>query len=419
MVVFIVLLLVALFAGGERRKIDKYFALVIAGYLIVLMLMFSLYMFRLYGNKDKVVSKYLYAMILGALIASNYFVCEYCAHYFRPNDLRLKKIVRRGIFPVTLVVSIAGLFGIIFDQLYVIEKNVISLKPPFIAYYVLYFALAAFSLGVCFYKTKRTKMETFAFILLTVGMPLALLFEYLYIDNAILAACLVSFFLIHFLLYYTQKGKQVVEQQKLLQDQQNNLMISQIQPHFIYNCLSSISYLCEVDGKRASEAINDFSKYLRMNFSTINIMKLVPFEKELEYIDAYLKLEKLRFGDKVNIKYELECRDFLIPCLSIQPLVENAVKHGITKKIKGGTITLKTYELGGNIIVIIKDDGVGYDINKKHEDERVHVGIVNTRNRIEKMCNGTFIIKSKENEGTTITISLPKQVVKMNGGGEN
>ena len=191
--------------------------------------------------------------------------------------------------------------------------------------------------------------------------------------------------------------------------QQINIMISQIQPHFIYNCLSSISYLCRTDPKKAELAINDFSDYLRGNLSNLSETKIVPFNKELEYTQNYLKLEKLRFEDRVNVVFDIKADNFSVPSLSLQPIVENAVKHGICKKIDGGTVKISTWDDATNNYIKVEDDGVGYNLDApKKDDERIHVGLANTKERIEKMCHGKVEVDSKINVGTTVLMVIPK-----------
>ena len=191
-------------------------------------------------------------------------------------------------------------------------------------------------------------------------------------------------------------------------DAQVKIMLSQIQPHFIYNSLSSISTLISIDPDRAQKSLDDFTDYLRANLASLTETKLVPFESELKHIETYISLEKIRFNDRVNVIYDIKTKDFSVPTLTIQPIVENAVKHGILKKIEGGTIILKVYEDDSSYIIEIKDDGIGFDINKVDLNSNIHFGINNIRYRIANTVNGTFDIKSEINKGTTVTVKFSK-----------
>jgi len=186
------------------------------------------------------------------------------------------------------------------------------------------------------------------------------------------------------------------------------LMLSQIQPHFIYNSLSSISELCETDPKRAQALTDDFADYLRYNFTALTTEKSIPFEKQLEQVGFYLNIEKARFGDRVNVVFDTPTKDFEVPTLTVQPLVENAVRHGICKKAGGGTVTIRTYETDDDFVVEIADDGVGFDVDAILGDGNVHVGIENVKTRLSYFGD-TLEVKSIIGKGTTATIKVLKR----------
>ncbi len=142
---------------------------------------------------------------------------------------------------------------------------------------------------------------------------------------------------------------------------------------------------------------------------SIMVSQPVPFERELDHLEKYLYIEKLRFADKLNIAYDIQCTDFELPLLSIQPLVENAVKHGVGMKEDGGTVTIATRETDKAYEVIISDDGVGFDTEAKKNDGRSHVGMENTRRRLKDMCNADVEITSVIGEGTVARVIIPKE----------
>ena len=182
------------------------------------------------------------------------------------------------------------------------------------------------------------------------------------------------------------------------------VMFSQIQPHFLYNALGAIRELCRQDPEDARNALGTFITYLRGNMESIQKEHTIPFSKELDHISAYLQLEKLRFGEDLQVVFDIQETSFLIPSLTIQPLVENAVKHGVCSREEGGTITLHTHREEDRVIVTIQDDGVGFDIHSLEKLE--HVGIQNVRKRLSYMGNGTLQLESKKNVGTTATITI-------------
>lgn len=203
--------------------------------------------------------------------------------------------------------------------------------------------------------------------------------------------------------------QEVARSEKELYEARVQIMVSQINPHFMYNTLSSIAMLCEIDPDVAQEMTITFAKYLRENMDSLKQTKPVPFDKELEHLKKYLYIEKIRFDDRLNVEYDIQATDFELPQLSIQPLVENSVKHGIGKKEDGGTVTIATRETDTAFEVIISDDGVGFDVNAPQKDDgRSHIGMENIRKRLKDMCDADIIIESEIGKGTTSKVIIPK-----------
>lgn len=200
------------------------------------------------------------------------------------------------------------------------------------------------------------------------------------------------------------------QMQKELYEAKVGVMVSQIRPHFIYNALTSIAMMCQIDPDTAQEATITFADYLRGNMDSLHQTKPVPFATELEHLKKYLYIEKLRFADLLNIDYDIQTEDFYLPLLSIQPLVENAVKHGVGMKEDGGTVTIATKETDTAYEVIISDDGVGFDPDApKPDDGKTHVGMENTKKRLRDMCGAHVEITSAVGKGTTARVILPKE----------
>ena len=200
-----------------------------------------------------------------------------------------------------------------------------------------------------------------------------------------------------------KKLKEELEQSRI------SVMISQIQPHFLYNSLTSVMDLCDRDPKQAKSAIADFSDYLRGNLSSLKTENLISFRTELAHIEKYLRLEKLRFEDELEVVYDVQTQDFMLPALSVQPLIENAVKHGLGKKIGGGTVSVHAFETEDEYIIRIMDNGIGFVEGEYADNDSTHVGIENTRKRLQMMINARLEIESKKGEGTTASILIPKR----------
>ena len=218
-----------------------------------------------------------------------------------------------------------------------------------------------------------------------------------------------SSLLLYFSFSYLKKTLFIVEQEEHknleLQNAHIAIMLSQIQPHFLYNALNTLQYICKKDSVLAAEAIEHFAKYLRGNMDSLSMEHLIPFQEELEHINHYLYIEKLRFGDRIQIVYDLPYTDFYIPTLTLQPIVENAIRHGITKRPSGGTVWITTELEQNNIYIKVIDNGVGFQDNKNFDD-RSHIGLINVKKRLELQCNGALTISSSKNQGTTVIICL-------------
>lgn len=204
----------------------------------------------------------------------------------------------------------------------------------------------------------------------------------------------------------------IAKQKKELEEGEISILLSSIQPHFLYNSLSSIMSLCTENPQEASDTIADFADYLRLNLDSLKERKLISFEKELEHTEIYLKLQKLRFKEKLNVIYNINVKDFYIPAITLQPLVENACKHGIFKKKEGGTIIIETNEVDNFYEIKVIDDGVGF--NQIIDNGKTHTGIKNVKNRISILVNGIVDVTSKVGQGTVAKIYIPMEVKNEN-----
>lgn len=205
-----------------------------------------------------------------------------------------------------------------------------------------------------------------------------------------------------------QLGEQLQEKEQQLLQSRISILLSQIQPHFLYNTLTVICGLCDENPKEAKKVTAEFADYLRHNLDTLSQRIPVPFSDELQHTKLYLNIEKKRFEEKLRIVYDIKTEGFCIPSLTVQPLVENAVKHGVIKRKGGGTVTIKTHRLEEYFEITIADDGVGFDPSKPLSEQETHIGIENVRDRLWSMCQGTLTIESTMGVGTTAVIRIPK-----------
>lgn len=205
-----------------------------------------------------------------------------------------------------------------------------------------------------------------------------------------------------------------IEQKTVLEELENQLalsrattMMSQIRSHFVFNVLNAISGMCKYDPEKADQTVVLFSRYLRNNIEIMEKDDNIPFGTDLRQIEDYVALEQIRFGEKIEFYSDIETDDFMIPPLIVQPVVENAIKHGVSKKQGNGNIILRTRDMGDNIVISVIDDGVGFDMSEL--DKEHSVGLRNISFRLENLVNGKFEIQSELGKGTTATITIPKE----------
>ena len=192
-----------------------------------------------------------------------------------------------------------------------------------------------------------------------------------------------------------------------LADSRISIMLSQIQPHFMHNMLTTIMYMCRTEPEEAEKTVGQFADYLRANMDSLTLKQCIQFETELKHVKTYWSLEEKRFGNKIRAVYDIQENSFMLPSLTIQPIVENAVKHGM-RKGKQLTVTIRTYSDVNNYYVEINDDGRGFDVNAFENDGKSHIGIKNVQQRLKMMCGGELMVNSVPDQGTDAVIKIPK-----------
>ncbi|MHD0318106.1 sensor histidine kinase [Fusobacterium sp. THCT1E2] len=269
-----------------------------------------------------------------------------------------------------------------------------------------YWFMFLFILNIKFYKsTEANHLQAFFCI---AWLMTANIMELIGMRPGILNETYAVAFLFYYLVIHVQISQQVNEEKEIkMREQRVSLMLSQIQPHFLYNTLNTITALCRANPKLAEETTIKFSEYLRENMYSMGENDTHLFSKELEHTNIYLDIEKLRFGNRVNVEYDIKSDDFNMPTLTLQPIVENAVKHGICNKIEGGTIKISTEKKGKDYIIIISDNGIGFEIERVLSDGKSHVGIHNVKERLKSIVNADLEITSFIGIGTIVKIIIP------------
>ena len=217
-------------------------------------------------------------------------------------------------------------------------------------------------------------------------------------------AGMALFALIMYGIILSDNVEQFMRQQQKIAQQNANILVLQMRPHFIYNSLMGIYYLCDQNPKMAKQVTLDFTTYLRKNFAAIASERPIPFAEELEHTRAYLAVEMAQFEDSLFVNFDTTYTHFRIPPLTLQPIVENAVVHCMRwskDPIHVSVVTRKTDEA---YEIVVEDDGPGFQPTDNNEP---HIALNNIRERLELMCKGTLVISAREEGGTRVTVTIP------------
>lgn len=337
------------------------------------------------------------------------FLLEWFFENMRERGLsfrRQSKITCNIVLVVSLLTNMVLAFKKNYSNL-VFGKNYIAL-PNALSFFYSFTIIGM----VIYYSVRYSKKLPMASLLCL--MFLLLTPQILLLSNMRLhAVCALYATLCFFLIYHYYW---VLERKKLAYSEseartKKMIIMHQIRPHFIFNCLSSIEVLCEKNPKKAQIAISDLAGLLRSSMDDLGNERKKTFSEILKITDAYIRLEQMRFGEKIKVEFDCKETDFSMPPFIIQPLVENAIKHGLANKKDGGTVKISSYKNGDDIVICIEDNGLGMDYDDENKltdsDRRTHIGISNARERLKMFCNGKMTIQSENNCGTKITLRIP------------
>ncbi|MDO4400203.1 MAG: histidine kinase [Coriobacteriia bacterium] len=320
---------------------------------------------------------------------------------------------RVGIAVGAAIMCLLTLFGVFY---HIDDSNVYHRTD---LYWVALAFVVVASLGIGIIATReRERLGTMAhaimFFFAITPIITSVIQMSVYGINLVMAVSILGLILLFFEMQrhssnmLVQRTEELARAQTEAAESRIAVMVSQIQPHFLFNTLDTIYGLCDEDPQLAKQAIASFSRYLRANLNSLKRTTPVPISVEMEHVRTFLELE--RTSDENRLEYEIDMQDadFSVPALAIETLVENAVKHGIGGKVEGGTVVVRTRELPDEHTVTIIDNGIGFDPDAIIDGE-AHVGLANTRSRLAAMCNGTMDVQSELGVGTTVVVHIPKK----------
>ena len=352
-----------------------------------------------------IVSNYL-EMTVSCLLT--YIAARYYLSLLDPDKKRKAlRITFAGMFLVhVLLVTVSQFTGL----LYVIdESNVYHRSAGYPLAYLM--PAAILLLNAVLLRRERSRLsrkERFAFWVFVI-FPIAAMIIQLFIYGIyiiVFASILTGLFLYMFII--SDQEEKLEQQTKELSDLKMNILTEQIQPHFIYNTMNTAYLLTQKDPEQARTLIRDFMTYLKMNIGALSAPEPVSFTDELYCTKAYADILVNRFNGRFSVEYDIDFMDFELPPLSLQPIVENAIKHGVLMSDKPNrSILIRSRKEGDSAVVSVIDNGPGFDVRSAPSGESTHIGMGNVRERLQYMCKGSLEVSSIPGEGTTVTIRLP------------
>ena len=288
---------------------------------------------------------------------------------------------------------------------YISSENQLRRGPLYPLMVGLLFAITVLNLiGAVRQRNRLSQRYYFAFLTGLLPMIVAMFIHFFVSVFGFLAISIVIGALSMLGIILSDQTGQYLRQQRDIAHQRASIMVLQMRPHFIYNTMMSIYYLCKQNPDLAQQVTLDFTTYLRKNFTAIASEDLIPFSEELEHTRAYLAVEQAQYDDMLVVNYDITVTEFCLPPLTLQPIVENAVKHGMDQDSEPLHIFIKTDRTGTDREIIVENSGADFD---PQDDNEPHIALNNIRQRLEMMCGGSMTIKPRVGGGTIVTVTIP------------
>lgn len=342
------------------------------------------------------------------------YLLRCCGENTRSNRLLSIVLCLWAVFLVLLVSTsfISGFIYLTTDNQYSRGPLYPLLPAPMIAVLLLNFA------HTIRFRARLSRKAFLSFIIAHVPMMLTLFLNLFFdavpifdIGYVLSALVMYSFILSDQIDQERSHQREIIRQQQEISRQQREIaherasvMVLQMRPHFIYNTLISIHSLCWLDPRKAQQVTMDFTNYLRSNFKAIASDTVIPFSAELEHTRAYLAVEQAQYEDFLVVSYDTPYLNFRLPPLTLQPIVENAVKHGMDPDSKPLHISVETWHKDSETGITVKDNGPGFDPSANSGPRTT---LANIRQRLEMMCDGRLFISSGGDGGTVVTMIIP------------
>lgn len=333
------------------------------------------------------------------------------------ENMRKSRLLRAvlGLWAVSFALSVSVPF--LDGFIYITAQNRYSRGPLYPLPLIPMAAVPLLNLIGTIKRRKQLSHKAFFAFLIAIVPNAAALAVQLFVDvyplldiSYILSTlAMYSFILSDQIEQYRRQQQEIVRQQREIAHERASVMVLQMRPHFIYNTLMSIHSLCSLDPGKAQQITMDFTDYLRKNFNAVASGSTVPFSTELEHTHAYLAVEQAQFDDLLVVEYDTPFICFRLPPLTLQPIVENAVKHGMDPYLGPLRISIRTRRTDKGAEIIVKDNGRGFTLA---DDSEPGIALKNIRQRLQIMCGGSLAIAPRDDGGTVVTLSIPDSAAR-------
>lgn len=339
--------------------------------------------------------------------------------FYCKENIRQSKLLRAalGLWAIYFVLVVSGLFT---NSFYIITPDIQVLRGLWYPLMLLPLnAIVLLNLTALFKRRKLLPRKVYMSFLIAL-LPIALtVLVQLFVDVFLLIGICTALsalatygFILSDQIDRDQRQQrelflheqEIARKQLQIANERANVMVLQMRPHFIYNTLSSVYCLCDQDPKKAQNVLMDFTVYLRRNFTSVASAEPILFSAELEHTRAYLAVEQVQYEDSLIVEYDTPHIFFRVPALTLQPIVENSVKHGRDPNAEPLHILIQTRETDSGSEIIVLDNGVGFDPDDNSDPG---IALENIRQRLEMMCGGSLTITPNEGGGTVVKVMIP------------
>ena len=352
------------------------------------------------GTAERIIVFFEFLTVSAMIPMPTALMLHWCGEKIKDNILFRTQIAL--LCAVTLLLIITQFTNVFYsltpENEFVRESSFVLLPLPMVIMMILNIV------GAVRRRKKISRQYYIAIMIYLIPMATAL-FVYLFNYIAIfivfgMALCAM----IMFGLILMDNMREYMRQQRELANQRASVMVLQMRPHFIYNTMMGIYYLCDLDPDKAKQVTLDFTTYLRKNFTAIASEDTVPFRDELEHTRAYLAVEQAQFEDVLFVSFDTPYTMFRVPPLTLQPIVENAVKHGMRSSSDPIHISVVTKQADEAIEIIVEDDGPGFGAV---DNDEPHIALNNIEQRLALMCGGKLTIAPRRGGGTSVKVTIP------------